>query len=479
MLAKRLSPGAVKPVRGSVAAAGFDLAASEPLVIPAGGKGVVKTGWSFALPQGTYARIAPRSGLALKRMVDTGAGVVDYDYRGEVGVVLFNHGPEEFHVAPGDRVAQLILEQITMSACQEVESLDETQRGGGGFGSTGISEQVEEHAAKKPRVEAVGPASDDVLIKRLSPAAVKPVRGSQVAAGFDLSASEAGVVPAGGKGLVKTGWSMALPKGTYARVAPRSGLAAKKMIQTGAGVVDSDYRGEVGVVLFNHGSEDFPVVPGDRVAQLILQNISMAGCREVESLDETQRGSGGFGSTGVSEKVEEGSEALEASSGSEAPEDMLMKRLSPTAVLPVRGSEAAAGFDLAASEAAVIPAGGKGLVKTGWCIALKEGTYARIAPRSGLAVKKMIQTGAGVVDSDYRGEVGVVLFNHGQEDFHVAPGDRIAQLILQKISMADCREVESLEETQRGDGGFGSTGVSEKVQEMRPRSDVEVSRAGA
>merc|ERR1719226_72457 len=86
-------------------------------------------GLPLAIPWGTYARIAPRSGLAAKRMLHVGAGVVDYDYRGEVGVVLFNHGSEDFEVAAGDRVAQLILEQISMAPCVEVESLEETARG--------------------------------------------------------------------------------------------------------------------------------------------------------------------------------------------------------------------------------------------------------------------------------------------------------------------------------------------------------------
>ena len=80
-------------------------------MIPARGKGIVKTDLSIAAPPGTYARIAPRSGLAVKKFIDTGAGVVDEDYRGAVGVVLFNHSDEDFEVKKGDRVAQMILER--------------------------------------------------------------------------------------------------------------------------------------------------------------------------------------------------------------------------------------------------------------------------------------------------------------------------------------------------------------------------------
>ena len=89
------------------------------------------------------------------------------------------------------------------------------------------------------------------------------------------------------------------------------------------------------------------------------------------------------------------------------------------------------------------------------------GNYGRIAPRSGLAVKNFIDVGAGVIDSDYRGEVKVLLFNLSQDtDFSVSPGDRIAQMIIEKYTPTTLFEVESLSETVRGEGGFGSTGVA-------------------
>ena len=109
--------------------------------MPARGKELVKTDLSIAIPEDTYARIAPRSGLAWKNFIDTGAGVVDYDYRGNVGVILFNHGDQDFPIKKGDRVAQLILERIMTPEVVEVDSLDETDRGAGGFGSTGVSKE--------------------------------------------------------------------------------------------------------------------------------------------------------------------------------------------------------------------------------------------------------------------------------------------------------------------------------------------------
>uniref|UniRef100_A0ACD5W8Q2 Uncharacterized protein n=1 Tax=Avena sativa TaxID=4498 RepID=A0ACD5W8Q2_AVESA len=136
-----------------------------------------------------------------------------------------------------------------------------------------------------------------------------------------------------------------------------------------------------------------------------------------------------------------------------------VKKLSENAILPRRGSALAAGYDLSSAVEATVPARGKALVATDLSIAIPEGTYARVAPRSGLALKHSIDVGAGVIDADYRGPVGVVLFNHSEVDFAVKPGDRIAQLIIEVIMTPEVAEVEDLDATVRGEGGFGSTGV--------------------
>lgn len=136
---KKLIGNARIPVRGSDHAAGYDLTAIENVIVRAGGKEVIPTGLAIRCPPGTYARIAPRSGLAIKNHISVGAGVVDADFRGEVKVVLFNHSPtEDFIVKPGDRIAQLILEVIITPPVQEVDELDDTVRGSHGFGSTGL-----------------------------------------------------------------------------------------------------------------------------------------------------------------------------------------------------------------------------------------------------------------------------------------------------------------------------------------------------
>lgn len=108
-------------------------------VVPPQGKQVVLTDVQIELPHGCYGRIAPRSGLAAKNFIDVGAGVVDEDYRGNLGVVLFNHATTAFEVKQGDRIAQLICEKIFYPEIEEVKSLNETERGAGGFGSTGTN----------------------------------------------------------------------------------------------------------------------------------------------------------------------------------------------------------------------------------------------------------------------------------------------------------------------------------------------------
>ncbi|CAG8567494.1 6878_t:CDS:2 [Paraglomus brasilianum] len=138
LLVKKLSEKARLPKRGSSQAAGYDLYSSTNTIIPAHGKAVVPTDLSICVPEGTYGRVAPRSGLALRHFLDCGAGVIDADYRGPVGILMFNFSEHEYQVCEGERIAQLILERICTPDVIEVGELSETARGNGGFGSTGI-----------------------------------------------------------------------------------------------------------------------------------------------------------------------------------------------------------------------------------------------------------------------------------------------------------------------------------------------------
>ncbi|KAG7333604.1 hypothetical protein KOW79_003739 [Hemibagrus wyckioides] len=153
---------------------------------------------------------------------------------------------------------------------------------------------------KRSRTEEVKESRGSIMLKfaKLSEHATAPTRGSAKAAGYDLySAYDYSIAPMD-KAIVKTDLQIAVPAGCYGRVAPRSGLAAKHFIDVGAGVVDEDYRGNVGVVLFNFSKETFEVKKGDRVAQLVCERICYPDLQELETLDETERGAGGFGSTG-------------------------------------------------------------------------------------------------------------------------------------------------------------------------------------
>lgn len=131
------------PAYQSDGAAGFDLAAAvapdEPMVLEPGERALVPTGFAFALPAGYEMQVRPRSGLAYRHGVTVlnTPGTIDSDYRGEVSVILINHGRQPFRIVRGDRIAQGVVAPVAAANLVEVVALSETRRGGGGFGSTG------------------------------------------------------------------------------------------------------------------------------------------------------------------------------------------------------------------------------------------------------------------------------------------------------------------------------------------------------
>ena len=134
--------------------------------------------------------------------------------------------------------------------------------------------------------------------------------------------------------------------------------------------------------------------------------------------------------------------------------------------LPAQATDFSAGVDLVAANATetTLPPGGRALLPTGIKIALPQGFEAQIRPRSGLALRHGITVlnSPGTIDADYRGEIGVLLINHGEVPFTVARGMRIAQLVVAPVTRTTWQEVETLPESVRGDGGFGSTGLGVK-----------------
>ena len=137
-----------------------------------------------------------------------------------------------------------------------------------------------------------------------------------------------------------------------------------------------------------------------------------------------------------------------------------VRRLSPDAIIPAYAHPGDAGLDLHACEDVALDPGMACLVSTGVAIELPEATEAQVRPRSGLALKHSVTVlnTPGTIDEGYRGEVGVVLINHGATTFHVTRGMRIAQLVVQKRWTVKVVEVDGLTDTTRGTGGFGSTG---------------------
>jgi dUTP pyrophosphatase len=135
-------------------------------------------------------------------------------------------------------------------------------------------------------------------ITKLSAGSFLPTYGSEYAAGLDLYSPVNGTVQPLQRLLVPLDVSIELPKGTFGHILPRSGLALKSGIHVGAGVIDEDYRGNVGVLLFNLGDKPYNFSAGDRIAQMVVKKCERVSVVEKEQLDESSRGSGGFGSSG-------------------------------------------------------------------------------------------------------------------------------------------------------------------------------------
>lgn len=145
-------------------------------------------------------------------------------------------------------------------------------------------------------------SEDTIKVKllRLDPAAGLPTQATAGSAGFDLVSIEKVSVPINSWAMIRTGLAMEIPPGYEAQVRPRSGLAANHgvTVLNSPGTIDSDYRGEIRVILSNHGVRSLEVNPGDRIAQIVIQQLPSVTFEVVESISETSRGAGGFGHTG-------------------------------------------------------------------------------------------------------------------------------------------------------------------------------------
>ena len=138
-----------------------------------------------------------------------------------------------------------------------------------------------------------------------------------------------------------------------------------------------------------------------------------------------------------------------------------IKKLSDEAIIPKYATKGDAGMDLFSMSEHVLKTGERCLVSTGLSFEIPEGYEVQVRPRRGLALKKGISlvNSPGTVDSGYRGEIGIIVINHGEEDFEIKKGDKIAQAVINKFEIGEIEEVNDLSGSERGEGGFGSTGL--------------------
>ena len=142
-----------------------------------------------------------------------------------------------------------------------------------------------------------------INFKKMTSTAIVPTRGTSESAGYDLYADNDKTISIAPHSTLQipTNIAMAIPNGYFGGIYPRSGLATKRSIRMAncVGVIDADYRGEVGVILYNTTKEDFVIEPGERIAQMVIAKYEQISWEQVETLDETERGAGGYGHTGV------------------------------------------------------------------------------------------------------------------------------------------------------------------------------------
>lgn len=383
----------------------------------------------------SFILIAPRSGLAWKNFIDIGAGVIDSDYRGNVGVVTFNHADSDFQVKKGDRIAQLIIEQISLASAMQVESFEGNNH-----------------------------KNDKLQVKLLSSDAQLPIRGSKEAAGYDLFSSKAVTVPPHSSSIIPTDILVNPPIGTYCRISPRSGMSWKNFTDISAGVITyGDITNPLNIYLHNHNNNELKIEKGERVAQLILESYEKVNIIKTDKLDDTNRGANGFGSTGIS--LTDKPTAVKRSDPNDSPQTGKKRKLSDSSLIsdlyytkedvahePTLKNDV---IKLYSKGKQILSPFSKNIVKTGIFTSIPNETYGRLSCTPKLA-EQFVDGGAGVIDSDYRGEIGVILFNHSPNE--VTVDGEVCNMTIEKISLCSVKEVEELTDTDKGAGGFGSTG---------------------
>ena len=284
------TPSATLPTKGGTYSCGYNIYCSKDVTIPQKGKQWVETDVKIKVPEGTYGRLILKPNIAETHHLSSSAGVVDEDYTGPIKILVFNHGNRDYHVKAQNEIALLICECISHPIVEEVDSIEESIRG--------AFKRLLYTPSKEERKEPITASDKEVILKvvRTTPNAVLPTKGSDFAAGFDICCAEDTIIPQKGKGWVETDIKVDLPKGTYGRLALRSGVSERFHLSIEAGIVNES---PIRILIFNHGNLDYHIKTGDRVAQLICEKLLRPKIQEVQSLEDTSRGTAGFGSTGL------------------------------------------------------------------------------------------------------------------------------------------------------------------------------------
>ena len=298
---------------------------------------------------------------------------------------------------------------------------------------------------------------------KLTEEAYTPTRATSIAAGLDLFSPFEVVIPSNEKVSVSTNIRFKFPRGGaggtgYCRIIKsRSGLCFNHHItvEDGGFITADNAKEEIKIILYNHGKNEYKVRRGDRIAQLICQEISFPANLYKSSFHSFLS----FGTMTTTTTPTTNARAI-------MEPILYFYKTTPEAYAPTRPTPNAAGLDLYSPFDVVVPNKGKVLISTKLQLTIPENCYGNIesTKRSGLCLNHHITVEGGVIDRDYMGEIKVILYNHGENEYKVKRGDCIAQIIFNKICFPTLVEEiikqknKPLENGERGCGGFGSTG---------------------
>lgn len=401
--------------------AAADIFANIPkeIVLKPGAAILIGTGLRVAIPVGYEIQVRPISKLVLRYQVTVlnAPGTIDSDYRGEIGVLLINHGKADFVILPKMKIAQIALTQVSQ----------------GDFSQD--SDELEDPDSKRIKIPT-----------KAAESAALPTYATSGSAGADISAhlKERCLIPPGAAAWIPIGLRIAVPKGYELQIRPRSGLAAKFQVTVGNApqTIDSNARDELSVLLINYGKTPFSVEPGMRIAQLVVAPIVRAQFIN-----------------GSNKPQDACNIAPQPNPATKNGAITIVAEVAPGAILPSYINDTAACAKLHAfiPNEIVLPAAATTLVPTGLRLTIPSGYELQIRPIN--SVVSVINAPASVCPNQ-KGEIGIILINQGASDFRITPGMAIAECAITTQTLARFSvEKNSLDVTARAEGGFGHSGL--------------------